>query len=1197
MRLLELHLKAFGQFTDHILKLGRPGVARGGLYCIIGRNEAGKTTSLNAIERLLFGFKRGDEKYDFMHPKSKMMVGALIEDDRGEAKIFWRKKTGNTLFVSDLKTPVPESILEQYLDGVPEELFMSLFGLNQETLRRGGKDLVLGKGDFSKILFGESLGDLHQFEAVRTSLRDEAERLFKPNAGAKAKTQLNQIKPEKERIETEIQNATLTTARWVELEKHQKDYSAEVERFKGLIGAKTEAIQRIERQERSIEHLKVLRKTEIELQALGNLPRVGGDERDRYIKNRELEKSADDEIQKITTEMRELALSIESVQVDEVLVDQKDEITRLHLQVKEIQSLQEQIASKANQLMVALKDIETELTGFGYHSSDPDVLPKFTNLIEVKLFEIRDLIFKQEVELKNAVTAKENAEKNLIQAETELELASMFVGLNAVESAISHYQAILPELSQLPLLMKSIRELESERAQKLQNLSGWNGTYKEFSLLKMPSFIAVGLDAILLEKAEIDLAEAQRVKKEFAKKHAILQAKVRKRVEQERIPAIEVLESARDIRRIYWSAVRGRWFGELPKGVDELEPLSDLQVADAFEEHVKTVDQIADQLRYHAETTEWMRQLMNLEAELELSGSDLINAESSYDVAFNTWKQHYLNISVEANRRQEMESWPKLVLDIQEINEKLQRDETQIEATRIKWDHALAESILPLLEGEFQPHLPHTVCFDLLSSLKDSLKSTIATRARLEQSIQKARIEIRDLDDKIKNYSKLFNNARQKWDEQLVEFGLTAKFSPEKSEIELQKFKQLQAEIERYRKKQLEFQNDKQKLSKFEKDVYQIASKVGHSDLAADQFRIVQDFVKKLSVELKIKTDLQVDQNAMMKLETNLARYVKQFEESRAAIQEVCRLIGLTDPEAVDLRFGKMQRRDRLEEIIQSKHELLATLAENYSMETWFQEVASLDSESAMLLVRHLETTKDSLENEQKEWNRKKIETDLEISKINMGVESGLSLQMNQQRLDFFESTYSQMKHYIRVLLSNRLLEQAAESYRQSMGEQVIEFASRNFKALSLGAYSEVRTVKDEDYGRRLVVVKNDEDSDKLHLDDLSEGTRDQLFLALKLAMIENRLDERKRAGHCPLPVIFDDILVNFDDERAAAAFRLFSKLSEKTQVIFLTHHQHLEAVAKRAIGDVNFGVHRLGGNIDDQFQSSAPVQSEIERS
>jgi wobble nucleotide-excising tRNase len=104
-----------------------------------------------------------------------------------------------------------------------------------------------------------------------------------------------------------------------------------------------------------------------------------------------------------------------------------------------------------------------------------------------------------------------------------------------------------------------------------------------------------------------------------------------------------------------------------------------------------------------------------------------------------------------------------------------------------------------------------------------------------------------------------------------------------------------------------------------------------------------------------------------------------------------------------------------------------------------------------------------------------------------------------------------------------------------------------------------------------------DPDSDELGLNQLSEGTRDQLFLALKLAMIQNRLDERKKLGKCSLPVIFDDILVQFDDQRAKAAFEIFQELAQKTQVIFLTHHEHLVQVATEALGEGKFGVYRLG--------------------
>ena len=107
----------------------------------------------------------------------------------------------------------------------------------------------------------------------------------------------------------------------------------------------------------------------------------------------------------------------------------------------------------------------------------------------------------------------------------------------------------------------------------------------------------------------------------------------------------------------------------------------------------------------------------------------------------------------------------------------------------------------------------------------------------------------------------------------------------------------------------------------------------------------------------------------------------------------------------------------------------------------------------------------------------------------------------------------------------------------------------------------------------------DDPDSAELELNELSEGTRDQLYLALKLAMIRNRLVGREKLGQARLPVILDDILVQFDDERSAAAFRLLGELSEMTQVIFLTHHAHLEQVARSAFGERPFGVHRLAGS------------------
>src|SRR5262249_134083 len=70
-------------------------------------------------------------------------------------------------------------------------------------------------------------------------------------------------------------------------------------------------------------------------------------------------------------------------------------------------------------------------------------------------------------------------------------------------------------------------------------------------------------------------------------------------------------------------------------------------------------------------------------------------------------------------------------------------------------------------------------------------------------------------------------------------------------------------------------------------------------------------------------------------------------------------------------------------------------------------------------------------------------------------------------------------------------------------------------------------------------------------VDGMSDGSHDQLYLALRLATLESWLQ-----SHEPVPFIVDDILLNFDDRRATAALRALAELSRQTQVLFFTHHR-----------------------------------------
>ena len=67
----------------------------------------------------------------------------------------------------------------------------------------------------------------------------------------------------------------------------------------------------------------------------------------------------------------------------------------------------------------------------------------------------------------------------------------------------------------------------------------------------------------------------------------------------------------------------------------------------------------------------------------------------------------------------------------------------------------------------------------------------------------------------------------------------------------------------------------------------------------------------------------------------------------------------------------------------------------------------------------------------------------------------------------------------------------------------------------------------------------------------LSRGTSEQLYLALRFGLVEHFVET---SGE-PLPIVMDDILVNFDDERATRAARSIEELSKTCQIIYFTCH------------------------------------------
>lgn len=162
------------------------------------------------------------------------------------------------------------------------------------------------------------------------------------------------------------------------------------------------------------------------------------------------------------------------------------------------------------------------------------------------------------------------------------------------------------------------------------------------------------------------------------------------------------------------------------------------------------------------------------------------------------------------------------------------------------------------------------------------------------------------------------------------------------------------------------------------------------------------------------------------------------------------------------------------------------------------------------------------------------------------------------------------VRRYVRVRLASILLSREIEAYRAENQGPVLARASDLLPRLTLGRYSGLRVGVGENDEPVLLAVRAD-GGEGVKVAALSDGTRDQLYLALRLSSLERyaKLNE-------PMPLVLDDVLIHSDDARAEAALGVLGEIAKTTQVLFFTHHARLLELARRALGPDRLVEHRL---------------------
>nr|WP_304633548.1 AAA family ATPase [Pseudonocardia sp. C8] len=169
-------------------------------------------------------------------------------------------------------------------------------------------------------------------------------------------------------------------------------------------------------------------------------------------------------------------------------------------------------------------------------------------------------------------------------------------------------------------------------------------------------------------------------------------------------------------------------------------------------------------------------------------------------------------------------------------------------------------------------------------------------------------------------------------------------------------------------------------------------------------------------------------------------------------------------------------------------------------------------------------------------------------------------------------------ERYLVLHLQREILRRELEAYERSHASPLLVRAGTLLERLTGGRFVALRPPSEVDGrsaagARSLVAVRGD--GEELPPRKLSEGTADQVHLALRLAGIEQLQADRAAAGLPPVPVVLDDVLMTFDDERAPAAISVLAELAATQQVLLFTHHEHVVGLA-RGTG-VDFTVTELG--------------------
>ena len=1177
MKLARLMLQAFGLFTDKTLDFA---ASAANLHLIYGPNEAGKSVALRAITDLRFGIPLRSPD-DFIHPTGQMRVAGLFIDDKGEPIGLIRRKGRNpTLSRFDVATEQPDPALPVLREhelaltgGVERGEFEAMFGLNHARLRAGGNLLLKGEGELGSALFEASAGT-RGIAAILTALDDDAKKLFNPHGRAQNAT-INEARRQLDDQRTAWRQAQTKPAEWQVLNRAHEQANAALAEI-------DQAIEALRRRENELTELRtvepLLRQHDralAELQALAEVPDLAEDAREERLAAEQAQRRAQQEFQGAELELKRCAEALAVLVIEAPLLEHAEVIDRLAAGVEA--ASRSRIEAQQQQAVVERIDADLAATAariapgrdarevLNAAPSEADRVALNGHLREINRLNERLAMNRQRaLELNEALNA--DAEEAPALPDTAVR--------QSLAEALRWSQALGDVGRRRRELDRQIGELEGRLIQSLSDM----GAESEQGLRRAQPLLEAQIAQARQELAEVDEAMRDARDEDRRLEPQLEEQRLRQRqlAAQGEVVTAETLRLARERRDDGWTRVRNAYVDRTEDAVELGRAFdADRLLPDAFEAAQEEADRQADLLRADARraaaSEECSTRIEQMEARRREIAAALAPLGARRESVLAGWTARLSQARLPALDADALREWQgrrDVVLEFAARLAGLRSDRDGVVAEA----SAAASALIVTLRaaGQTVPEVKSGGEVDALPSLiaqafqweKKAAESEAerGARAKALRVQQAERKKVETLIVQTETDLRRNEGALDAWHARLF---LPSASSSETVKARLEELDALARQSTVLNDARQAQASHQAAVDDIEARAAQLAMLVGEPGPVS-----VDDFADRLRRRLAASRESEQERNTLIRDQDRAQQQKRQAEtelaQQGAVLARLCSAAGVATadllPEREESAARKREAQARQSTFREQLAQTSARPEEALRQSLAGQDAVAIESERdrCRLEIGQRETEQASARQAEEQARRA-------LEAIDTSDRAATAREAMESAAARFRAA---IRPWARLRLAHALLKESLNRFRERAQAPMVAAASTYFSLMTGGRYE--RLEADEE-GDKPVLRAVQADGTRKGIEAMSDGTSDQLYLALRLAALDLR-----RASHPHMPLVLDDVLITSDDERAANILRALDRFAEGGQVMIFTHHRHLIDVARAALGERALAVHSL---------------------